>query len=67
MIMEARNSFGSRIFRELVITTCLAIWELRNSTVFFTMVYSSCLETLFQRGFVMVIIKVEPKVKGLLL
>jgi hypothetical protein len=66
--MEARNSFGSRIFRELVITTCLAIWELRNSIVFFfTMVYSTSLETLFQRGFVMVIIKVEPKVKGLLL
>lgn len=36
MIIEARNSFGSRIFGELIITTCWTIWKLRNSIIFYS-------------------------------
>ena len=32
--MEARNDFGSSIFREVVVTTCWIIWTTRNRVVF---------------------------------
>ena len=34
MMVNAREQFGSQIFREIVITTCWAIWTLRNSIIF---------------------------------
>jgi hypothetical protein len=34
MICQARISFGSKIFRELVITACWVIWTTRNGVIF---------------------------------
>jgi hypothetical protein len=34
MVIDARESFGNVIFREIFITACWAIWLIRNSVVF---------------------------------
>ena len=34
MVCQARISFGSKIFRELVITACWVIWTTRNGVIF---------------------------------
>jgi len=34
MVIEARNFFGSSIFREIVITSCWIIWTARNRAIF---------------------------------
>jgi len=34
MVIEARTTFGSPIFRELVITTYWIVWKTRNGVVF---------------------------------
>jgi len=34
MVYQARISFGSKIFRELVITACWVIWTTRNGVIF---------------------------------
>ena len=34
VVSQARNTFGSAIFRELVITACWVIWTTRNGVIF---------------------------------
>ena len=34
MIIDARTSFGSPIFREIFITACWIIWVTRNTVIF---------------------------------
>jgi hypothetical protein len=34
MLIEARTSFGSPIFREIMITACCSIWKIRNAVIF---------------------------------
>jgi hypothetical protein len=34
MVCQARISFGSKIFRELVITACWVTWTTRNGVIF---------------------------------
>jgi hypothetical protein len=35
MVIEARNTFGSPILREIVITECWIIWTTRNRAIFY--------------------------------
>jgi hypothetical protein len=35
MVIEAREAFGSTIFREIFITACWIIWLTRNSVIFY--------------------------------
>jgi hypothetical protein len=34
MVIEARESFGSNIFREIFIAACWCIWLVRNGVIF---------------------------------
>lgn len=34
MVLDARNAFGNRIFREIFITGCWIIWTTRNKVIF---------------------------------
>jgi hypothetical protein len=34
MVIEAREAFGSRIFREIFIIACWVIWLTRNDVIF---------------------------------
>jgi hypothetical protein len=34
MIIHARTTFGNHIFREIFITACWMIWNVRNGTIF---------------------------------
>jgi hypothetical protein len=34
MIIEARTTFGSPLFREIFITACWVIWSTRNGVIF---------------------------------
>ena len=35
MVIEAREAFGSIIFREIFITACWIVWLIRNSVIFY--------------------------------
>ena len=48
MVIEARESFGNSIFREIFITACWIIWLTRNSIIFDNGQVSICLEDKIQ-------------------
>jgi hypothetical protein len=67
MVIEARNSFGTCIFREIVITSCWIIWTTKNRAIFdgesFTL--AKWLHD-FKSELGLVCIKAKPSVKLLL-
>jgi hypothetical protein len=46
-MIEARTTFGSPIFREIVITGCWIVWKITNNIMFVVAVVTSGIVRLF--------------------
>jgi len=68
MVCQARNTFGSTAFRELVITAYWVIWTTRNGVIFYAKSYSlNQWKFAFKEEIGLVCIKAKKKIRDVLL